>query len=218
MTVQPADERQHGWTPSHPNATVVILNAEPWSETVAEGTRFRLLAAEGNLPLTLSEVSQIPYGCDGTPTTMAAFRTPHDLAEQLVWILPEGNQSAAAVPVVAGQSSARQRAWSAGPLTITVKKTGAHTGTLQVQSASGPTLARDFDDTATMSEAPADLDLTSESALAVPIPAAAFRLDPDSFLLVLRSLSNEGLHLEVLALRGDTLDSAGTDYVYLCAY
>lgn len=218
LTVQPAAQRRHGWSPDHPNASVVIMNADAWSETVEEGTRFRLVAQEGNLPLVLSEVSQIPYGCDGTPTTMAAFRTPHDLAEQVAWILPDGHDTAVVVPISAGPGRARQRTWTAGPLTILLHQQDQHGGRLEVRASSGATSERPFMSADMGGDEAAVVDIANEHSIAVPFPAAAFRLDDGTVLLVLRALSYEGVHFEVLALRDGKLASAGKDYVYLCAY
>jgi hypothetical protein len=217
FTVQPADKRQFGWTPAHPNASVVLLKTEDWSETVEEGTAVRLVAKEGNLPLTFSEASQIPYGCDKKPVTMAAFRTPHDLAEQVVWILPESHQAAAALPVSAGAASKTQRTFTAGPLQVTVRLEGKDKGRLEVRREGAVLLSRPFARPKMEGADNAALDLTKDLEIGVPYPMAAFRIDPQLTLIVLRALSHEGVHFEVLALR-DKLESVGEEYVYLCAF
>jgi hypothetical protein len=217
FTVRPAEQRAFGWTPAHPNASAVILGADAWSEAVEEGTRFHLISQEGDLPLTLSEVSEIPYGCDGNPNVMAAFRTPHDLAEQAVWILPEDHAGAQAIAVTAGASSKKQRSYTAGPLSLTVKLDGKRAGRLEVKRGSEVLRTQPFEKPDMQGADKAPLDLTKELEIGVPYPAAAFRIDPALTILVLRTLSYEGVTFEVLALR-DTLESAGTQYVYLCAF
>jgi hypothetical protein len=220
FTVQPADQRARGWTPAHPNASVAIVGADAWSETVEEGTRFRLVSREGNLPLTLSEVSRIPYGCDGNQATMAAFRTPHDLTEQLVWILPEGpqgNEAAAVVPVTAGAKSKRQRSWTVGALAIRAQLDGAHKGRLEVRRGEQALLVHPFEKTEMQGADMAALDLTRDFEIGVPYPEAALRLSDALTIVVLRTVSYEGVSFEVLALR-DTLARAGSQYVYLCAF
>lgn len=217
FTVRPAEQRTFGWTPAHPNASAVILGADAWSEAVEEGTKLRLIAQEGDLPLTLSEVSEIPYGCDGNPNVMAAFRTPKDLAEQAVWILPEGHQGAQAVAVTAGASSKKQRSFTVGPLSLTAKLDGKRAGKLEVKRSSEVLRTQPFEKPDMQGADKAPLDLTKDLEIGVPYPAAAFRLDPALTIVVLRTLSYEGVTFEVLALR-DTLESAGTQYVYLCAF
>ncbi len=217
FTVRPAEQRAFGWTPAHPSASVVIFDADAWSGTVEEGTRFRLVSQEGDLPLILSQVSENPHGCDGTPNVMAAFRTPRDLAEQAVWILPEGHQGAAAVAVTAGASTKRQRSYAVGPLALTVQLDGKRAGRLEVKRGSELLRTQPFEkpDMAGADKSP--LDLTRDLEIGVPYPAAAFRVDPALTIVVLRTLSYEGVSFEVLALR-DTLESAGIQYVYLCAF
>lgn len=221
FAVQPAGERARGWTPAHPNASVVIVDADAWSETVEEGTKLRLLSREGNLPLTLAEVSQIPHGCNGDERTMAAFRTPHDLAEQLVWILPNGNggndAAAAVVPVTAGNASKRQRSFTVGPLAITLQLDGKLAGRLQVRQGSAAVLDQPFEKPRMEGADMAPLDLTRDLEIGVPYPEAAFRIDPALTIVVLRTVTYEGVSFEVLALR-DKLESAGKQYVYLCAF
>jgi hypothetical protein len=227
FAVQPADERTRGWTPAHPNASAVIVDADAWSETVEEGTKFRLLSREGNLPLTLAEVSQIPHGCNGDERTMAAFRTPHDLAEQLVWILPAGkdddagpagnDDAAAVVPVTAGKASKRQRSFTVGPLAITLQLDGKLGGRLQVRQGSAAVFDQPFEKPRMEGADMAPLDLTRDLEIGVPYPEAAFRIDPALTIVVLRTVTYEGVSFEVLALR-DKLESAGKQYVYLCAF
>jgi hypothetical protein len=217
FAVQPADRRTRGWTPAHPNASAVIVDADAWAETVEEGTRFRLVSREGNLPLTLSEVARIPHGCDGNERTMAAFRTPHDLAEQLVWILPENYEAATAVPVTAGPVSKRKRSWTAGSLAITVQLEGKLEGRLEVREGSTIELAQPFEKPAMEGADMAPLDLTQEFEIGVPYPEAAFRIAPALTIVVLRTVTYEGVSFEVLALR-DKLERPGTQYVYLCAF
>lgn len=217
FVVRPADKRTRGWTPAHPNASAVILDADAWSEIVEEGTRFRLVSREGNLPLTLSEVSQIPHGCDQNKRTMAAFRTPNDLAEQLVWILPEGYAAAAALPVIRGSSSKHQRSWTVGPLAIQVQLDGKLEGRLEVREGSALVLARPFHKPAIEGADMAPLDLTRELEIGVPYAEAAFRIGPALTIVVLRTVTYEGVSFDVLALRGK-LEHAGAQYVYLCAF
>jgi hypothetical protein len=217
LTTRPEGESKRGWTPAHPNASAVIVDADAWSETVEEGTKFRLVSQEGNLPLTLSEVSQIPYGCDGNERTMAAFRTPHDLAEQLVWILPDGNDAAAVVPVTAGEKSKRKRSFTVGPLAITLQLDGKHKGRLEARQGSAVVLAQPFEKHEMTGADMRPLDLTGDLEIGVPYPEAAFRVDPALTLVVLRTMGYEGVSFEVLALR-DKLASAGTQGVYLCAF
>ena len=217
FTVRPAEQRAFGWTPAHPSASVVIFDADAWSGTVEAGARFRLVSQEGDLPLTLSEVSEIPHGCDGTPNLMAAFRTPQDLAEQAVWILPEGHQGAAAIAVTAGASSKRKRGYAVGPLALTVQLDGKRAGRLEVKRGSEVLRTQPFEKPDMAGADRALLDLTRDLEIGVPYPAAAFRIDPALTIIVLRTLSYEGVSFEVLALR-DTLESAGTQYIYLCAF
>lgn len=217
FTVRPAEQRTFGWTPAHPNASVVILDADAWSEAVEEGTKFHLISQEGDLPLTLSEVSEIPYGCDGNPNVMAAFRTPHDLAEQAVWILPESHQGAAAIPVTAGAASKRQRSYAVGPLSLTVRLDGKRAGRLEIKRGDEVLRTQPFEKPDMQGADKAPLDLGKDLEIGVPYPAAAFRIDPALTIVVLRTLSYEGVSFEVLALR-DALESAGTQYVYLCAF
>lgn len=217
FTVRAADKRTRGWTPAHPNATAVILDADAWSETVEEGTRFRLVSREGNLPLTLSEVSQIPYGCDQNKRTMAAFRTPNDPAEQLVWILPEGYAAATALPVIRGSTRKHQRSWTVGPLAIRVQLDGKLDGRLEVREGSALVLARPFEKPAMEGADMAPLDLTRELEIGVPYVEAAFRIGPALTIVVLRTVTYEGVSFEVLARR-DKLERAGAQYVYLCAF
>jgi hypothetical protein len=221
FAVQPEDHRTRFWTPAHPDASAVILDADAWSETVEEGARFRLVAREGNLPLTLSGVSQIPYGCDRNHRTMAAFRTPHELAEQLVWILPEGtpggHETAAVVPVTAGPKSKRKRSFTVGPLAITLRLDGKHKGRIEARQAGAVLLAQPFEKHEMQGADMDPLDLTQDLEIGVPYPEAAFRIDPSLTLVVLRRMGYEGVSFDVLALR-DELQSAGTVDVYLCAF
>jgi hypothetical protein len=217
FAVQPADRHTRGWTPAHPNASAVIIDADAWSETVEEGAKFRLVSREGNLPLTLSEVSQIPYGCDGNQRTMAAFRTPHELTEQLVWILPDGNETAAVAPVTAGQKSKRKRSFTVGPLEITLQLDGKHKGGMEVRQDGALVVAQPFEKKEMEGADKGPLDLTRDLEIGVPHPEAAFRIDPSLTLVVLRRMGYEGVSFEVLALR-DKLESAGTVGVYLCAF
>ncbi|WP_428266642.1 hypothetical protein [Haliangium sp.] len=217
FSVHPAEARQQPWSPSHPNAGVVILGADAWSESVEEGRAFRLVAREGNRALTLSEVSQIPYGCDGVPTTMAAFKLPLDLAEQAVWILPDGFTAAEAVAVTAGERGPERRTWSAGALAIEVRKAGADAGAVVV-SRGDHELYRGSFEKPQMDGAPDEpWRFDHDLPLGVPMPVAAFRIEGGLTVLVLGAPSYEGVSFEVLAGR-DQLASAGSQYVYLCAY
>jgi hypothetical protein len=217
FTVQPAGEHARAWTPSHPNASAVIIDADAWSETVEEGTKFRLVSREGNLPLTLSEVSQVPYGCDGNERTMAAFRTPRDLAEQLVWILPDGNETAAVVPVTAGETSKRKRSFTVGSLAIALQLDGKKKGHLEVRQGDAVVLTEPFEKHEMQGADDGPLDLARDFEIGVPYPEAAFRIDPSLTIVVLRRMGYEGVSFDVLALR-DKLESAGTVGVYLCAF
>lgn len=219
FAVLPADQHTRGWTPTHPRASAAILDADAWSEKIPEGTRFRLLSREGNLPITLTEVSAIPYGCDRNERIMAAFQTPRELAEQLVWILPDSPDSnaAAAEPVTAGPASKRKRSWTVGPLAITVQLTGKLAGRLEVREGSTLELVQSFEKPAMAGADMAPLDLTQELEIGVPYPEAAFRIQPGLLVVVLRTVTYEGVSFEVLALR-DKLERAGTQYVYLCAF
>ncbi|HWN69773.1 MAG TPA: hypothetical protein VNM90_19155, partial [Haliangium sp.] len=201
FTVQPAGEGKRGWTPAHPNASVVIVDADAWSETVEEGTKFRLVSREGNLPLTLSEVSQVPYGCDGNERTMAAFRTPNDLAEQLVWILPDGNETAAVVPVTAGKPSKRKRSFTVESLEITLQLDGKHKGSMEVRKGGELFIAQPFEKQPMQGADKGPLDLTRDLEIGVPYPEAAFKIDPTLTIVVLRRLGYEGVSFDVLALR-----------------
>lgn len=219
FVVRPADKRQRGWTPAHPSASVAILDAEAWAESVQEGAKFRLVTREGNLPLALSEVSRIPYGCDANERVMAAFRTPSDPVEQLVWILPDGaaTATAAAVPVIAGPISKQQRSWTVGPLAIQVQLAGKLEGRLEVRAGGESVLASSFQKPAMEGADMAPLDLTRELEIGVPYAEAAFRLGPALTIVVLRTVTYEGVSFEVLALR-DKLERAGSQYVALCAF
>lgn len=219
FVVRAVDKRQRGWTPAHPRAGVTILDAEAWAETVEEGAKFRLVAREGNLPLALSEVSRIPFGCDGNELVMAAFRTPNDPAEQLVWILPDGAAAAAAVavPVIAGPISKQQRSWTVGPLAIQVRLAGELDGRLEVRAGGAVALSAPFQKSAMEGADRAPLDLTREYEVGVPYVEAAFRLGPELTIVVLRAVGYEGVNFEVLALR-DKLKRAGSQYVALCAF
>ena len=217
FTVQPVAQRTQAWTPAHPNASVVIVDADAWSQTVAPGSRFRLVSREGNLPLILSAVSGVPHGCDGIENTMAAFRTPHALAEQLAWILPESDEIATAMPVISGAMSERQRSWHVGPLAITTQLDRANAGRLEVRRGNEVLLVVPFEQPGMEGADGAALDLTRNSEIGVPYPEAAFRLDEALTIVVLRTVSYEGANFEVLALR-DSLERVGTQYVYLCAF
>jgi hypothetical protein len=218
FTVQPAARRKNGWTPAHPNATAVILQAEPWSETVEEGSRFRLVVAEGNLPLVLSEVSQIPYGCDDIPTTMAAFRTPHDLGEQLAWILPESFEEARASTIQAQAASAKQRTYSVDGLVVRLGVSGADKGELRIERDGEVVYTQRFDKPHMEGADNTPLALDGEFEIGVPYPQAGFRLDGATAFLVLRTLSYEGVHFEVVRIGARTVESAGASSVYLCAF
>lgn len=217
FTVRPANQQKDAWTPAHPNATAVIVNAEPWSETVEEGTRFRLLAREGNLPLTLSEVSELPYGCDGNTTTMAAFRTPHDLAEQVVWILPENMQSSRAIPVVTGERTRTRRTWTVGAFAVTLEARGERKAHLRLARGDKELHARDVEKPMMEGASVEGFDLANEREIGMPVPQAAFDIEGRFTALVLRTLSYEGVHFDVIAL-GEQAQEAGNQYVYLCAF
>lgn len=217
FVVRRPDKRTRGWTPAHPTASAVILDADAWRETVEEGMSFRLLSHEGNLPLILSEVSQIPYGCDQNQRTMAAFRTPVDLAEQVVWILPEGYTVATALPVIVGSISQHQRNWTVGSVTVQVQLDGKLEGRLQVREGNAIVLVQPFQKPAMEGADMAPLDLTRDLEIGVPYVEAAFRIRGALSIVVLRTVSYEGVNFEVLALR-EKLERAGAQYVYLCAF
>ena len=217
LTTQPESRRKVAWTPSHPNATAVILHAEGWSESVEEGTHFRLVVAEGNLPLTLSEVSRIPYGCDSTPTIMAAFKTPHDLAEELAWITPASFTSASVLAVHARATSSRERVYRIGDLTVRLRVQSDEQGTLTIQRQGAMLFTREFTRPTMEGADVTALDLANDYEIGVPFPQGAFRLDGALSIIVLRYLSFETVQFEVLRV-GPTIESAGTQSVYLCAY
>jgi hypothetical protein len=223
FAVQPADTRTHHWTPAHPDASVVIVDADEWSETTAKDARFRLISREGNQPLTASGVSRVPHGCDGNERPMAGFRAAQAVAEQLVWILPDGNETAAAVPVTAAPASDTgrslgARSFTVGPLAITVRLDNPLGGNLRVHHGDKLALTQPFEKPAMAGADMAPLDLTKDLEIGVPYPEAAFRIDPALTIVVLRTVTYEGVTFDVLALRGDEVEHAGTQYVYLCAF
>jgi hypothetical protein len=217
LAVQPRDKRAYGWTPAHPNAAAVILEADAWSETVEEGTPFRLITREGNLAGKLSEVSQIPYGCDDTPMTMAAFRTPHDLAEQAVWILPENHDGAAPIAIKPEQLARASRTWTMGDeWKIEVHARGEHKGQLVVRRGQTTVHEREFEKPVMDGVERTAIDLSSDMETGVPYPEAAIQIDDTTAILIMRIASYEGVTFEIFKL-GDSLASAGQHYYYVCA-
>lgn len=226
FAVQPADARKRTWTPAHPDASAVIVDADDWTETAPKDARFRLVSSEGNQAVTLSGVSGVPHGCDGKERTMAAFRAGQPLAEQLVWILPDGNESAAAVPVTAGEASKTERSFTVGPLSITTKLDGPLGGSLRVRHGDALVRTQPFEKPEMEGSDMAPLDLTRDLEIGVPYPEAAFSIAPGLTIVVLRTVTYEGVTFDVLALRQNdvertatpTVEHAGTQYMYLCAF
>jgi hypothetical protein len=217
LAVQPRDKRAYGWTPAHPNATAVILDADAWSETVDEETPFRLIAREGNLAARFSEVSQIPYGCEDTPMTMAAFRAPHDLAEQVVWILPESHANAAAIAIKREQLSRASRTWTMGnEWKIEVHARGEFKGQLVVRRGKNVVHEREFEKPLMDGVERTAIDLSSDMETGVPYPEAAVQIDDKTAILIVRIASYEGVTFEIFTL-GDSLVRARQHQYYVCA-
>lgn len=218
FTVQPRTARKNAWTPEHPNAKLAILDPAGW-EDLDEFTPFRAVSSQGDLKVKYSELSQIPFGCDDTPTLMAAFQGPYDLQEEAVWILPDGGEGAQSFAPVAADAPDGARAWTAGDFAVTLKKTGARTGTLSISRAGGSPLVTPFEKPQMEGEDPEALDLGDELQVGLPVPVAAFRLQENMpQILVMRTLSFEGVRFEVFTVEAGQPVSVGARAVYLCAY
>lgn len=217
FAVQPRDKRAYGWTPAHPNATAVILEADSWSETVEEETPFRLVAREGNFAAKFSEVSQNPYGCDDEPMTMAAFRSPHDLAEQALWILPASHEKAAPITIKPEQFSRTSRTWTVGSeWKIEVQAKGDYKGQLVVRRGTSTAHEREFEKPLMDGVERTAIDLSNDVEIGVPYPEAAVQIDDRTAILIVRIASYEGVTFEVFTL-GDSLQPAGQHQYYVCA-
>jgi hypothetical protein len=184
---------------------------------VEEETPFRLITREGNLAAKFSEVSQIPYGCEDQPMTMAAFRAPHDLAEQVVWILPASHEDAAPIAIKREQLSSSSRTWTMGTeWKIEVHTRGEFKGQLVVRRGKSRVHEQEFEKPLMDGVERTAIDLSSDVETGVPYPEAAVQIDEKTAILIVRIASYEGVTFEVFTL-GDSLVRAKQHQYHVCA-
>ncbi|MCB9746022.1 MAG: hypothetical protein H6740_25830 [Alphaproteobacteria bacterium] len=218
FTTAPAAERGHPWTPSHPNAKAVIFDPKGWEE-LSEGTAFEAATLQGPLSLKYSELSEIPYGCDETPTVMVAFQGPYDFEEQAIWILPAGMKGAKAAAPVSGPASAEARSWTVGEFTVKVARTDALHGTWEVLRGGASVHQAPFERGVMDGDESPELDLSEDVAVGAPAPLAAFTLKEGMPpVLVMRTQGYEGTNVEVFTVDKGKLVSVGSAYLYQCAF
>lgn len=218
FTVRPRTQRNNPWTPDHPNAKIAIFNPQGWEE-LSEGTTFRAVTSQGDLEVKYSELSEIPHGCDDTPTLMAAFQGPYDFGEEAVWILPAATEGARSFAVEAHETGAEARAWKAGPFVVSVKKTGERTGELRVGREGTTALSVPFEKPLMEGADNAPLNLADDGEIGLPVPLAAFQLKESMPpVLVTRANGYEGVRFEVFTVESGAVISVGSASVYLCAF
>lgn len=214
----PNEARSWPLTPSHPNAKLVIFDPKGWDD-LSEGTVFRAATTQGNLEVKYSEESEIPYGCEDTPTLMVAFQGPYDFQDEAVWILPEGMADAKAFAPQAGASTKDTRAWTVGEYGVALARTGDRAGTLTLSRGGAEVLAQSFEKWEMEGAENEPLDLTNDNEIGMPVPLAAFSIKPNMPpILVTRTYSWEGVHFEVFTVDGGKGVSVGKSYAYMCAF
>lgn len=220
FSVVSPEARVKPWTPDLPNAKVVVFDPRGWDE-LSEGTVFTGVSSQGLLKLKFSELSEVPFGCDGVPTLMAAFQGPYDLAEELVWIVPGETSALSYSPIQAGPGNADRQEWRAGDAKVVATATGERKGKVVVSMEDRELWSRDFEQVLMEGASPDDIpfNLSDGDTISLPVPLAMVQLGPQQPpLLIMKTSGFEGANFEILSLGRERATSVGSVYVYICAF
>ena len=214
-TVEPGGQPTNPWLPSHPSAEVVVFT-DAWPGASGSG----LLAVAYGYADTVrfAGVTEVPYGCDGVPTSMAAFDGTRIAPEGPVWLAPLGSAVEAAPLERSGSDASGGLSWRAGRATVTLSPIAASRArlSLEVDGVSG--WSGEYETYSMGEEEPPPIDVDGFTP-GIPIPVAAFH-DPATRLplVVLLREGYEGNAFDLLRadLEPPVFDEG--DPIYFCAY
>jgi len=221
------------WSPSHPSGQIVIFS-DAWSQ-VKPGTPLVALAPGVKQPVRFLRSSEERYGCDGVPTSMAAFSAPKKLSEGPVWVmrqqdtgtatalpmqdLPLANVPANLLPRPLPKKS-DARAWKAGNVTIVLRKQSAYKAklTLAINSRVVYSNIEEKYFFGGAEREPVNLSKDyPDPGIARPI--GAFQLKAEAApTIVLWQPGYEGHSFNIIVTEGKTSKLVEAGQVYFCAY
>jgi len=210
----PGSARSLPWSPSHPEAEVVAF-ADSWPEP--EGTRYLAVAPGWADTVRFEGVTREPYGCDGTPTAMAAFDAARPAPEGPVWLAPLGSEVEAVALDGAGAASGT-RAWEAGEAILALTQLGPSGARLTLRVDGTPAWTQTYEAYAMGEEPPPAIDFAS-TVPGIPRPIAAFRLAGGGLpVVVLWRPGYEGNAFDLLRADAHPARLVEGEAVYACAY
>jgi hypothetical protein len=215
--VAPGSAPSLPWSPTHPEAEVVAFAAE-WPEP--EGTRYLAVAPGWADTVRYAGVTNEPYGCDGTPTALAAFDATRPAPEGPVWLAPlESDVEAVALGEARAEGAASEaRAWEAGPATLDLTRLGPSGARLTLTVDGAPAWSQAYEAYAMGEEAPPAVDFAT-TVPGIPRPIAAFRRAGEGLpVVVLWRPGYEGNAFDLLRADAHPIRLVEGEAVYACAY
>jgi len=232
-TVKNGTKPKFVWSPQHPSGQVIIFS-DTWSK-VKTGTPLIGLAPGFKQQITFIRSSEERYGCDGVPTSMAAFSATKQLPEGPVWIMPQKDAQTATALTLQELSLTQVpssllpkplpsrndvRAWKAGTATIVLHKQSQYKVKLTVAVNSQVIYSNIEEKYFFGSSGKEPVNLRLEYAdPGIDRPVGAFQLQAQAApIIVFWEPGYEGNGFGVLIPQGKTAKLVAAGSVYFCAY
>jgi hypothetical protein len=192
---------------------------------VPAGAQLLAVGASGEPEMAVVEAAKtIHYGCEENQLEIVPVRGAAPLADGPVLLLRAplaAGWAPAAVAIAAGPVERDHRAWTAGPLALSLDRTDDRHARFEIR-AGDRTLHAASEELYFMEGAdPHPLDLTGDFLPGIPAPRAVFLLAPDGpALVVLATPGYEGETLHTLLVGGERTEQVDSlsVYLYWCAF
>lgn len=201
---------------AHPLVTVTERDALP---ATVDG-----IATTGGVEhFTTGPRGDVPYGCDGNALEVTTFAGPR-LTPGAVWLLPPTRPTSwqpTPLPILSRSSTAAQRTYAIGPLTLDLTRTTDRRGTLTLRRDGKVIHAAPFERHLMEGADTSPIDL-AEGGPGIPEPVAAWAIAASGgpIMLVLTQPGYEGTTLRPLLVEANSARAIESMemYLYSCAF
>jgi len=200
---------------AHPLVAVTERDALPGSVAA--------IATTGGIEqFTTGPRAEVPYGCDGNALEVTTFTGPR-LTPGAVWLLPPTRPTSwqpTPLPITSRNSTAAQRTYAIGPLTLDLTRTADLRGTLTLRRDGKVIHTAPFERHLMDGADTAPIHL-AEGGPGIPEPVAAWAIAASGpILLVLTQPGYEGTTLRPLLVEATSARAIESMemYLYSCAF